>query len=830
MLTSLAGCDGCRPGPTAAPTNSDAALGDFTALPPRPLPSDRNPSQNYVKPGHWFTASQSLRSNKIDARGELQTELKVAADSDATNPSRDSRVTRSLVSSRPAVLPKSQMRRFDIRVQTPSLGGTIGNRMRLSSRFTAATLSIDTPQQPCSVLAAEEYFVVVLARASERFARLQTGDWVRPFHDPLAATRPSQHYRMLFPSDEGLLAIPATMLDYTHTAVLIWDDIPADSLTPGQLQAIRDWIHFGGRLIVNGPDAADALSSSSLASLLPIESGGNIELDLDAVSGMLAAWAVSDDDSTPRQIERVRGSATRVAVGGDLRGDAFAVVGTHELVATRRVGRGLICQTRFDFASGWLANWKSLDSFLNAAILARPSREFVNSETRVNDLGGSNSEASFPLVIQRFANRQIRDADLPAINTSLRLLARDAVLALPGIGDTGQTPGPPDTSPPSDEFADPTGSIDGAAAGNEPTVARSLTRIDPVSGVGGWTDSSDVMAIVAQVLRSESGIEIPKSSLVIRSLGIYLLLLVPVNYVVFRLLGRLEYAWLAAPVIAILGAIWVAREAQLDIGFARSQTELAVLELPANYTRGHLTRGVAIYNSLSTQYDVLFDHSDAVAALLSSADDDIANRGVVFETASGDGPMLLGVNVGSNQVRMLHSEEIVDVGGVIRRQGDSLINETAYDLADVLVVERTTQSDATVAIVSSCAAGGRVPLRFRGSGDVMVSSELPMQTQRLIERLIATESLTIGSSRIVARIEQSIPGMTIVPAASQRNFQTVLVAHLNYGLGDSSPSPSQVSTATSARMPTPDVNLVGSLLKDRPSDLEATDGLMRDEP
>ncbi len=125
-------------------------------------------------------------------------------------------------------------------------------------------------------------------------------------------------------------------------------------------------------------------------------------------------------------------------------------------------------------------------------------------------------------------------------------------------------------------------------------------------------------------------------------MGYYLLILVPINYLVFRLLGRLEYAWLAVPLIAIGGAVWVARAARLDIGFARSQTEIALLELQPNYQRGHLSRVVAIYNSLSSTYDIEFKTIDGAAAPIWSGSSDSKRSGAVFRTGFAEGPMLSG--------------------------------------------------------------------------------------------------------------------------------------------------------------------------------------------
>ena len=136
-------------------------------------------------------------------------------------------------------------------------------------------------------------------------------------------------------------------------------------------------------------------------------------------------------------------------------------------------------------------------------------------------------------------------------------------------------------------------------------------RFTSLSGVAGWNDSSAVARESQSVLDASAGIEPPSSQFVLTALGIYLLLLVPVNWGVFRLIGRVEWAWIAAPILSILAAVGIVRTAQLDIGFARSQTELSILELQNGYTRGHMTRYASVYTSLSTEFSVDFDNDGA---------------------------------------------------------------------------------------------------------------------------------------------------------------------------------------------------------------------------
>ena len=340
-----------------------------------------------------------------------------------------------------------------------------------------------------------------------------------------------------------------------------------------------------------------------------------------------------------------------------------------------------------------------------------------------------------------------------AINTRFRLNSRDAILKSNIQGD---------------QTAKLSSSID------------KLTYVDAVTGIGGWSDNSDTVSVCRQILKDESGIEIPDSSLVVRSLGWYLVILVPVNYLVFRLMGRLEYAWLTVPVIALGGAIWVAREARLDIGFARSQMELAVLEMPENYSRGHLTRVVAIYNSLSDRYEIQFESLDGAAAPVADFVDESEDDNSVFKVSFEAGPALSGLTVDSNKAKMVHTEEMIDIGGGFRRQGDNLINNSQYELLDTYVVENDGSGGTRIALVGACPPGSSTALRFKTMKAPAVSDELPMQTARLIRRLAAPAATPRGSSRMVGRIDQSLPGMAITPASNQSTAQTIVLAHLGY--------------------------------------------------
>ncbi|GAA5506914.1 hypothetical protein [Novipirellula caenicola] len=809
--TLIVGCDGCRSTPNdEEEEKKKAALPDFTSLPAQAFPADRTPIGGGIKPGHWFSASEILKSNREDVRGQLESRARLGKSS-----SPDTQAARTaLVNVRPIVLPKGQQRRFDYRNLAPLPQGDSKNIFLSSQLFSGGRgLVYDSQPDLFQFLSQEEYFFIILTNRPERFAKLIGADWQRPYRSEAEFASKAANYRIVIPDTDEVLPIAETMLDWTSTAVVLWDDISADALTPGQSTAIADWVHFGGQLIVNGADGSEAIADSSLVDLLPLYPRGNIELAPESATELLQQWAVKSDRSTEAQTALLQSETARVAVDGNLADDAEDVAGTGKLILHRRVGRGRVVQSRFDLMSDWISNWDSYNSFFNAVILQRPRREFVEIDT---DL----------LLKHQYADFERYDAD-PTMNTTFRIATRDALLDYTPHAATSTDAKSPDAnrseakrtdaksttmlattdsaaksiaaSPatPTPEADNANGEANKAHSKKRPAndgLSRDRwTRVDPVMGIGGWNNASDAVNLTKAILRNESGIVIPPSSLVVRSLGIYLLALVPLNYLVFRLFGKLEYAWLTVPVIAIAGAVWVARSAQLDIGFARSQTELAILETQPGYQRGHLARVIAIYNSLSSTYDMQFSTVDAVANSIAQSQTNSVDEPLRFQTDFEEGPRLSGVAVGSNQTQMVRAEQIIDLGGGIYLDGETLVNETEYDLLDSFVAVKSAENQIRLAVVGLCAAGSKNKLRFRDDAEVNVSADLPLQISHVMNAFLADKSIPPNSSRLVGRIEESLPGMTVTPQAKQHTAQTVVLANLRFP-----PSPE----------PKSDVNLV----------------------
>ena len=115
-----------------------------------------------------------------------------------------------------------------------------------------------------------QYFMLVLAREPARYAYLKVTDSVRaPFEDDNGQSPP--HYRVVLADAAKPLPLPANVLTWTSVAYIVWDEVNLDRSNPAQQAALVDWIHWGGRLIINGPDSLDSLRASFLDEYLPVE-------------------------------------------------------------------------------------------------------------------------------------------------------------------------------------------------------------------------------------------------------------------------------------------------------------------------------------------------------------------------------------------------------------------------------------------------------------------------------------------------------------------------------------------------------------------------------
>jgi hypothetical protein len=752
----VVGCQGCRE--DAEPKVGSAPAAAIISKDLKSLPADDKPDQFLLKPGHWTSTSQAWQSNTEDVRCLL-----------VVSPSVGNREGNTLESVRPAVLPKGQSKQLDCRILVPL--GPPGERKSVDVRSQLAASNEATIFESINPLAKSmgphEYFFAVLSKRPEQFTVLQVSDWVRPpkleFSDATTID-----FRVVFPTGEGLLPIPDTIFEWTSTSYLLWDDMTAEQLTLDQRQALRDWIYWGGQLVINGPASAEGLLNSDLADLLPIESPRGVGLEPNRLMEMVTSHSVATDSSTSTVNALLSGSSERIGISGEAKGDAVHVPGTSDLVVERRVGRGRVSMTRFDLSSSWMLKWNSLQSFYNNVLLRRPPRTYEKVEGDA--------------VLVHAGDLRLQSND-PRLNTGFRLFARDGRLT-----DLGQ---PLESISNSEKQG-------AASSESEVTKRESQPRkmpatswmvpgesFKPGEGIATWTDQSDTSMLIKQLLQEEAGIDIPSVNFVAKSLAIYLLILVPINYIVFWLLGRLEWAWVMVPIIGLTGAAWIARSARLDIGFARSTTEIDLLEMHAGHPRAHTSRYVAIYNSLSTNYEIKFASREAVAAPLGVFGETRNGQACQFRQAFDDTVSLTNLAIPSNQTSTIHAEQMIDVGGAFVVAAEEslwdgnweLRNQSELTIFDAVVIGRTPEGKLVYDSPGMIEPGEAAKIRVR-EGVAKISDALPLSVDRILSPMLNGDWLAAGQMALVGRIEQTLDGLEIVPPVSQANSQTVAIIHL----------------------------------------------------
>ncbi|MEQ8836185.1 MAG: hypothetical protein RID07_05210, partial [Lacipirellulaceae bacterium] len=196
-------------------------------------------------------------------------------------------------------------------------------------------------------------------------------------------------------------------------------------------------------------------------------------------------------------------------------------------------------------------------------------------------------------------------------------------------------------------------------------------------------------------------------------LDLYIFFLVTLNLIIFHAQGRGEWDWIAAPIIAVVGALVVIQQANLDIGFVRAQTEIGFLELHNDYSRGHLSRYTALYASLSTTYDVEFDDLSAVAIPFPNDDDDEARYGDVrreltFEKV--EKTRLKGLAITSSSTQFVHCEQMLELGEGLKFTTTSsgtnnLINRLGVALKDAVVVRKQREERSGKVRLDACWLG-----------------------------------------------------------------------------------------------------------------------------
>lgn len=705
---------------------------DFEYLPTVTLPEDEvtnNLPRNYVRRGHWVGTRQLLRANNFDYSAVFETRI--------TDPSGEGfdvdQTSYTAVVSRPAKLPKGQDRPLESLLLIPrqSIQGK-APQIHFEVAASYGGSPILQNNTGLTFLEEPEYIMLVLASRPSQYSYFTQLDSVRPPGD----TDTSQlgdsdfrSYRVLRPNISKGVTMPPNSLMWTTVAVIVWDDVDPTLVSLDQQQAMIDWLHFGGQIIINGPSSLGQLKGSFLDPYLPADDAQSVNLDAAALEPLNKGWTIQPpgESARPRNLNLVK---DRPILGCELakreRGTFLPNCGN--LVAESRVGRGRVVVTGFSLSAGAIKNWRSFDNFFNACLLRRSPRQYYKPTSP--DAAYLDTVAiGFPDIMSTtysdgrgIANRAGRYLRDPRMNSNLRYFTRDV----------GWLPGEDVPLPARERSIAGRTTIDddidefrrrGVTTGSEHPTGDSWRfggfAAAPSSGVAGWNDFSGATHAARLALQQTARIKVPNSRFVLNTLGLYLLVLVPINWGFFRLIGRVEWAWVAAPLIALGGAYTVIRMAELDIGFARSRTEINVVEMQDDYDRAHVTRFTALYTSLSSDYDMVFADESALVAPMAFDSVYVRQDRPVSEVhfRRDQDLRLSGLNISSNTTSYVHSEQIIPMGGPIQLVGtekDSLDlhNGTILSLRDVVVIRCTGELQYEAAYVEKLGPGEDAPLRF----------------------------------------------------------------------------------------------------------------------
>ncbi len=759
---------------------------DFESLKFVTHPSQAGRSDVFVKPGHWTTGAITLRANNFEFRGELASEL---ADSGGRPlPLADTRFCLHI--ERPLVLPKGQKRNIELPVFLPAQSGLARTRLSVLNPRGSSVLE---DMSPLVRMPAHQFFFVVLARSPSSYQFLNRLPCVlSPGRDWTEANL-VRHYQVVLPTIERRAPLPATSLEWTAIAYVLWDNLDPAKLDRSQQTALLDWLHWGGQLLVSGPESLDLLRGSFLEPYLPAGGAGTWTLPENALATLHEERWLYDH---PRLTMRRPWTGVRLepVAGAEV---TLQTPQGEPLLVERRAGAGRVVVSAFRLSQRELVDWKQTDVLFNAFLLRRFPRFFHLLSEGVFAVSWVGRPAWDPRSVSR-----------------LSYYTRDSELV------PGRFPSEIYTEVPSQPREESPYGLGGQPDEGPPYGA----------GVAGWNDFSAASKLARWIVTEAAGIEVPEASFVLWFLGIYLAVLVGFNWMFFKLVGRVEWAWGAVPVIALLGGVAVVRLAQVNIGFDRSQTELDVIELQGEYPRAHVTRYLALYSSLGTRYELRFDEPTALALPAARG----SGRGRAVTQGTSDVTLrrareagaeqnvsevrLSGLDVFSNSAELVHCEQMFELDGplVLDRRADGsiwLTNRTGLVLRGAGIVSAdeaawlgTVRRGQSVEVVleprldryevpdhpplakqDAAQAGSERESLARGvSGLWSERLEEHEATQFSPPRgalnlrnlyLQAEKDVPAGELRLIAWVEDGVPGLTVVPTARSRKISFV-IAHL----------------------------------------------------
>ncbi|MHB1558759.1 MAG: hypothetical protein ACYC61_15000 [Isosphaeraceae bacterium] len=725
----------------------------------------------FVKAHHWSTLTLEMRANEGDYDGLLQTDPLPMAP-----------MPLEMVFRREARLVKEQTRALgqQVLVNRVPKEWTLTLLRPNSLRGDASWQAILTSLEP------HQSLILVLSKDStNQFAswgRMSALIPARTDREAIQQLDRERYYRLVLPTEPDKLALSPHPLTWSTISHVVWDALPPDSLSVGQQQALLDWLHWGGQLIfTGGASQAYALYRESfLGPYLPGEPTGQMtaldEADLQPLSHSypppvinsmlepsgrryLAAASLRPATKKPVYLSVLRPAegASTIPLGEG---------STHLLAIERRVGRGRITMLTINPTEPTFALWSGLDTMVRRVILRRPEEGYQRPP-------GSRPTPQAQGPTTAFLN--------PSDLTWYRITSRDA---LPG-DDQGPLPQAMRTPPPAVN-KDP----------GDPDLPSLATEDEAVSltGVADWRDTARFPVLARELLEQASGLTIPSSMFVLKVILAYLMAIVPINWLVCRVvLRRREWAWVVVPVVSIIFAYAVQRGAAYDMGFDSAMDEIDLLELQGGYPRGHLSRFASVYTTGHGSFTISYPSNNTALALPMSSGREIPGEDITISAwQSVPVPTLSNFSVQPRSLSLLRAEEMTTLPGSIRLEGDGagrrVVNATDLELRDATLIDNSgpRDEDRKERYLGTIAPGGVVELEKTTTRPfperiVAESGPDPDTILRVVRSTWEPRDENQGEIRLVAWVPQPMPGQAIDPPTDRTRGYTAILVHLRNG-------------------------------------------------
>lgn len=831
-LLSVTGCGGCRSNEAETqPETGEQAAPVVVISEPVPLPYGNEVFRMLVKPGHVAEAQQEFKTGPIDINGRIEGQS--FSKTGQALPVPGSRW--SLNFTRDISLPNRQTKRFDLRFFiSPSLERDENSlvptnpdlRTVLIDRSNGTPVVAPRPT-PTTPIPGHQYFFVVLSDRLDDYSFLAKSDIVSWASLEVWDGELQAAYQLILCSRQGdRWMIPSTFFGWTTTSFLLWDDVDPNSLSTSQKQALIDWLHWGGQLIISGPTSISRLTGSFLEPYLPLHSINTTAFDQAKLDFLNQTWALrepqssrlmpkatllpedepksTEDDNGPLPFNMGTGfeatsenfepitpksddvldvlgplpQRSLALLQGELHPESTWLENTGNLVAERRVGRGRVVLSTISISEPFFARWRSFPSFINGALLGRPPRAWQENSF--------NSRQTWLYTPDQEADSRLA--------THFRITTRDALASNINEPILFEPTRSKAQEPLRWDNVDTHGSVISGWDG------------DPINGIGAWNSSSSASNAAKAYLRDAAGINVPKIGTILAILIGYLVCLVPINWFLFFMLGKVEWSWAAVPVISIGGVITVAYIAQLDIGFARSYTEVAVVEAFPDHPRAHTTRYSAIYSSLSTPYKLTLDSDSGLTVPMISREREVSSalvESVRFDYGSADGNFLYPLNILSNSTTFLHTEQMIDLGGTFQfayhddsQSNFTLENNTRYSWESVAAIRRNSEGQLEAGWIDELPSGSRSTAEFSTAALTALAnhwnwrsstsnndgpSSAAVEFSTLMRAISGLSFMRAGEIKVLAFLPDGVEGLKVEPYTGSILRNTALVLNIQSG-------------------------------------------------